>query len=148
MNGADVQVIRTATLGFGAQDQELRDQYERQLLVVHALTATGSGDIDETFALEQRFRLIYLRCHFAGTSGTAPLHLSVDSAQGSAYDARLFTIAVAGIDKDVHLRVTPESGLAPSPWTLQAGDAIRLVWTNPDSGNITWGLEIGLSLAP
>ena len=35
----------------------------------------------------------------------------------------------------------------PSPWTLQSGDAFRLAWTNPDSGNMTWGLEVGLALA-
>jgi hypothetical protein len=35
----------------------------------------------------------------------------------------------------------------PSPWTLQPGDAFRLTWPNPDPGNMTWGLEVGLALA-
>ena len=90
---------------------------------------------------------MFIRCHFSGGSGTNVFRLSVDSSKGSAYDTCLFKITQAGMDKDVHLRVTGADTEDPSPWTFQDGDEIRLAWTNPDSGNLTWGLEVGLALA-
>ena len=90
---------------------------------------------------------MYIRCHFVGTPGTAVLTLSVDSASGSAYDTRLFTITRAGTNRDVHFRLTAEESREPSPWAFQSGDRVRIEWTNPDSGNITWGLEVGLAIA-
>lgn len=47
----------------------------------------------------------------------------------------------------MNLRIPAEESVDPSPWTFQVGDTVRVRWTNPDSGNITWGLEVGLALA-
>jgi hypothetical protein len=88
-----------------------------------------------------------MRCHFSGTSGTAAFHISVDSDSGSAYDTRLFTISQAGVDKDVHLRIGGGDTEEPSAWTFKAEDAVRVQWVNPESGSITWGLEVGLAMA-
>ena len=142
-----VDIVRAAEAGLAVQEAELAEEKARQILAVVTRTATGSGDIDETFALNRKFRLVFVRCHFASGSGTAAFAISVDSASGAACDTRLFTITQAGAGKDVHLRI--EHGLSgePSAWTFQSGDALRIQWTNPDSGNMNWGLEVGLALA-
>lgn len=128
-------------------DLELDELRRRQLRAVVTKTATGTGDIADTFELDRKFRLVFIRCHFSGTNGTAAFVLSTDSVNGSAYDAKLFSISQAGIGQDVHLRIGDGDTREPSAWTFQAGDGIRIDWTNPDSGNITWGIEVGLVLA-
>lgn len=140
-------ILATAAEALAVQEAELTEIRARQMLAVLTKTGTGSADIDQTFALDRKYRLVFIRCHFAGTPGTTPFTLSVDSGSGSAYDARLFTITQAGVDKDVHLRIGGGDTDDPSAWTFQATDSVRIQWTNPDSGNITWGLEVGLALA-
>ena len=129
------------------QESELAEVRQRQMLAVVTKTVTGSGNIDHTFSLDAKFRLVFVRCHFSGSPGTAAFVISVDSSAGSAYDACLFTISQAGKDKDVHLRIGEGDAQEPSTWTFQADDAVRIEWPNPDSGNITWGLEVGLAIA-
>ena len=73
--------------------------------------------------------------------------ISVESASGTAYDTRLYTVTRAGTNRDVNLRISNEELEEPSPWTFQSGDNVRVQWTNPDSPNITWGLEVGLAIA-
>lgn len=141
------QILQTAQDGFAAQQNELAVSRDRQMLSVITKTATGSGDIDEAFELDCRFRLAFLRCHFTGGAGSASLAILVDSAGGSAYDTRLFTVTKAGANRDVTFRISAEESVEPSPWTFQDGDSVRIQWTNPDSGNITWGLEVGLAIA-
>lgn len=141
------QVFETARRGFAAQSIELTRTQAQQAHAVTTATATGTGDMDETFKLDCGFRLVFVRCHFAGGAGTAPLALSLDSAGGSAFDVRLFTVTLAGGGKDVNLRISATDSIEPSPWTFRSGDALRITWTNPDSGNMTWGLEVGLALA-
>ena len=129
------------------QESELQALRARQSLSVVVGAATGSGNMDELFQLDAPFRLIFLRCHYSGTSGTNALHLSVDSAGADVYDTRLFTVSQAGVDKDVNLRIAVDEMTEPSAWTFQAGDKLRAEWVNPDTGNITWGLEVGLAPA-
>ncbi len=142
-----IEIIRAAQRVFQEQNREVEAVRDRQMQAVVSQTGTGSGDIDSTFGLDRKYRVVFVRCHFTGTAGTNQFALSVDSAAGSAYDTELFTISQAGKDKDVHLRVSGEDLANPSPWTFGSGDRIRIQWTNPDSGNITWGLEVGLTLA-
>jgi len=140
-------LLDAARSAFDAQERELAASRSRVPLAVVSRTASGPGDLDESFSLDRAFRLVFVRCHFVGTDGTAALHLGIDSAGGAAYDARLFTITLAGPGRDVHLRIGGEDSREPSAWTFQQGDALRVQWANPDSGNITWGLEVGLALA-
>jgi len=140
-------LLQAAQAGLLGQDLEMAAARERQLRSVLRKTGTGSGNIDATFSLDRKYRLVFVRCHFAGGTGTAPFTISVDSGQGSAYDTTLFTISLAGRDKDVNLRITGDDRDDPSPWTLQPGDFLRIQWTNPDSGNMTWGVEVGMALA-
>lgn len=141
------QILQVAQDALDRQESELQALRARQVLSVVVVAATGSGNMDELFQLDVSFRLIFLRCHYTGTSGTNPLHVSVDSAAGSAYDTRLFTVSQAGVDTDVNLRIAVDEMTEPSAWTFQAGDKLRAQWVNPDAGNITWGLEAGLALA-
>jgi len=140
-------IIGTAEAVLAEQNTELQATRARQLFAVGSTATTGNGNIDARFSLDVRFRLVFIRCHFAGAAGTNPLVISLDSIQGAAYDTRLFTMTKAGVGKDVNLRVPAEESADPSPWTFQGGDEVRVQWTNPDNGNITWGLEVGLAMA-
>ena len=141
------KIFETVQAGLTQQSLELSETRARQLVAVITKAATGSGNIDTTFSLDRRFRLVFVRCHFAGGTGTAAFGLSIDSTRGSAYDAKLFTITQAGVNKDVNLRIGGDDAVDPSAWTFQPGDKAWIKWTNPDSGNMTWGLEVGLALA-
>ncbi|MCP4248925.1 MAG: hypothetical protein GY778_17930 [bacterium] len=140
-------ILDVASSAWQQEQLELAEAARLEQVRVVAKTATGSGDIEEVFSLDLNFRLAFVRCHFVGGSGHAELQISVDSAQGSAYDTRLFTVKVAGAGADVNLRVPHEESRLPSPWALQPGDTFRINWTNPDPGNTTWGLEVGLTPA-
>jgi len=142
-----LDILRAAEVGLAVQEAELAEERGRQMLAVLSRTAGGSGDIDHTFALDRKFRLVFVRGHFSGGNGAAAFVISLDSASGAAYDARLFTISQAGTGKDVHLRIERGVSGEPSAWTFQSGDALRIQWTNPDNGNMSWGLEVGLALA-
>ena len=147
MAGGTGDITAAAQLGFAAAEAEIDKSRALQLLSVQTQSATGSGDMNELFAMDRRFRLVFVRCHCNGGVGTAPLVISVDSALGAAHDTRLFTMVAVGTGEDVNFRITAEESAEPSAWTLQPGDQLRAAWTNPDSGNMTWGLEIGLALA-
>ena len=147
MAGGTNQIVEVARLGFATQDAEVMAARAQQLLVVVPQRASGSADIDETFSLDCWFRLVFVRCHFAGGTGTSGITISVDSGDGAAYDTRLFTITQAGPNQDVNWRIGADEVAEPSPWTFQAGDSVRIQWTNPESGNMSWGLEVGLALA-
>lgn len=138
-------ILRTARRGFDAQDAEILRARRRHTALVFRRTATGTGDVAHTFELDRDYRLVFVRCHFSGNAGTAAMHVSVDSAAGSAYDTRLLTVTGAGKDSDVHVKISADESSEPSPWSFEAADKVRIDWINPDSGNITWGLEVGLS---
>jgi len=141
------KMLRAVETGLAVQDIELAEARSRQYVAVARATASGSGDLDETVGLDRRYRLVFVRCHFAGGSGMAPVHVSVDSGAGAAHDTRLFTITQAGAGSDVNLRIGGGDTGEPAAWTFQGDDDLRIEWINPDSGNLTWGLEVGLALA-
>ena len=141
------KILRAAQMGFALQEVEVAEARERSLQSVVTRTATGTGNIAHAFELDRKYRLVFIRCHFSGSAGTAAFAISIDSGNGSAYDARLFTITQAGTNKDVHLRIGGGDTDDPSAWTFQVGDSVRIDWVNPDSGNITWGIEVGLAPA-
>ena len=147
MSRTQSDVLETAQAALAEQAAEMAAIVARQLTAVASASSTGTGDINAVFSLDVRFRLVFVRCHFLGTAGAAPLAISLDSSNGSAYDTRLYAITRAGVDRDVNFRISAEESTDPSPWTFQTGDAVRIQWTNPDSENITWGLEVGLAIA-
>lgn len=141
------QLLSTTEALLTQQSVELAEARSRQLVSVVAKEADGTGDIDSLFSLGVRYRLVYVRCHFAGTSGSAPLVLWLDAAAGAEYDARLFVVTRAGTGYDVNLRIPADESQDPSPWTFQPGDQVRIQWTNPDPANISWGLQVGMAIA-
>jgi hypothetical protein len=140
-------VIEVAEAALAAQQSEMAASLQRQLQAVTAATSTGSGDINAAFSLDVRFRLVFVRCHFVGTLMRAPLSIVLDAAQGSTHDATLFVLKRAGPGRDVNFRIGADENEDPSAWTFQTGDAVRVQWTNPDPGNIAWGLQVGLAMA-
>ncbi len=92
------------------------------------------------------FAPVFIRVHFASGSGTADVRLNVDSRNESQFDVVLFTfnergIASTGLAADINYRL-PEEQLVH--WLFQSGDKMTLTWTNPDTGNMSWGAEVGL----
>lgn len=87
--------------------------------------------------------LVFARVHFFGGTGTATLYLYVDSRLGRNFDANLWQVTTAGTTgNDAFLRILP--GELPH-WTFRQGDELVFTWTNPDSGNMAWGIEVGLA---
>lgn len=138
-------LVQRAQAELDRQLEELSVQEERQLRAVQVKRATGTNSISNTFKLDRKFRLVYVRCHFVSGVGTAVMKVSLSSAAGSAYNAQLLTIGGAGTGTDVNQRM--DTVADPSGWTFQAGDAVKIDWTNPAPGVMTWGLEVGLALA-
>ncbi len=94
--------------------------------------------------LTGKYVLVFMRCHFSGTgSGTADMLLKLDSVHESFYDVTLFTWQAVGASTDVFFRVGQDQA---AHWVFQDGDELVFEWTNPDSGNIQYGIELGLAL--
>lgn len=140
-------LLQAAQISFAAQEQELAATRALQRLSIVGSVATGSADINNTFSLDRAFRLVFVRCHFVGGTGTAPMTISVSSGSGTAYDTLLYTIPAGGTGMDVNFRLPAQENAEPSSWVFQVGDAVRMGWVNPDSPNMTWGLEVGLAIA-
>ena len=87
---------------------------------------------------------VFVRGHFnrIASSGTdvADMLMIVDSGHGVFYDNELHTFENVGEGYDAVLRV-PEAELMH--YITDVGDEIVFEWTNPDSGDISWGLEVG-----
>lgn len=89
-----------------------------------------------------RFAFVWARIHFGGSgTGTATLTLKLDSNSGTQWDTTLWTWEGSGAGADVHFRIPADELMH---WVFAAGDELVFEWTNPDSGNITWGIEVGL----
>lgn len=106
-------------------------------------TSSDADDIDFVFVpvRSEGFKLLYVRAHFREGSGTADLALSVDSVAGEEWDVKLYVAKSRGLGADLNLVITKEEISDPSPWAFQAGDGLRVQWTNP--GGVKWGVEIG-----
>lgn len=92
---------------------------------------------------EAGFVLVFLRVHFSGGSGSANIIIGIDAYAGPAWDCELYTIESAGTGGlDVNLRVLSDE--LPH-WVFQPRDRMTVTWTNPDSGNMLWGLQAGIA---
>lgn len=92
--------------------------------------------------------LVFVRLHFEDLSGsatgTADCALYRDRrADQTAWDAIQWKMAAVGLTVDGNLVVPPEELYL---WGFEADEALVLTWTNPDSGNLGWGAEIGVAL--
>ena len=107
------------------------------------LTASGTGNIDSVFGLDENYYLIGIAVHFSlldggGTTGTANLTLNKDSAHRAMWDTELW-YDDAGYGADIHFRVPLEER---EHWCFNKDDRLKLAWTDPSSGNIVWGIEM------
>jgi hypothetical protein len=107
-----------------------------------------ADNYDARFGLDVPFVLVGVRAHFSGGSGLANLTINVDSGRGIAHDYLLDTVegplrTGVGTGKDINYRVLPEELVG---WRFDGaiGDKMTCVWTNPDPGNMLWGLEVSL----
>ncbi len=147
MASTPAQLFRAFQASLESQDALLARQLDRARDRVITKYATGSANINSLVNLDVPFRLVFVRCHFGGGTGTADLTLDVNSSQGNPYGARLESITAVGTGADVFFTPGGADIVDPSAWSFQSGDKLRIKWTNPDSGNMTWGLEVGLAIS-
>lgn len=95
-----------------------------------------------------RWVLVAIRGKFTGGTGTADCAIKLDrNIVSGFFDYTLFTVNGVGSTKPLHFRV-PDDKI--DRWTFDGGansDEIVLEWTNPDSGNMRWAVEVGLASA-
>ena len=106
---------------------------------------SGSGDIGFSDGLLNYFRLVFIRAHFVRVAGSgtdvADFVIGVDAASEEAHNYDLYTITGAGVGADVNFRVMPAEA---DHWRFKQDDVLRLAWTNPDAGDIVWGVNVGI----
>lgn len=147
MASTPAQLVHAFQVSLALQDAFLDRQRDRARDRVITKYAFGSTNINNALNLDVPFRLVFVRCHFMGGTGTADLTLDLNSAQGNPYDAQLTSIAAVGTGTDVFYTPGGAAIADPSSWSFQSGDQLRVKWTNPDSGNMNWGLEIGMAIS-
>lgn len=87
--------------------------------------------------------LVFARVHFSGGTGTATLSLYIDSRLGSRHDTNLWSWTSAGTTgNDVNFRIVPDELMH---WAFRKDDELVFTWTNPDTGNMLWAIEVGLA---
>lgn len=113
--------------------------------------ANGTGNIAELIPpteiadyAEFQWQLVLVRCHFSRETGsgtdTAAMTLSYHRDRDDKHNTLLWTLAARGDDADVHFRIPLDEREA---WTFERGDQLKIEWTNPDPGNLTWALDVG-----
>ena len=147
MASTPAQLFRAFQASFASQTTLLERERDRERNRVVAKYATGSASISSLVNLDVPFRLVFVRCHFGGGSGTAAMTLDVNSFRGLMYGTHLKTITAVGTGADASFTPGGADIFDPSAWSFQSGDQLRIKWTNPDSGNMTWGLEVGLAIS-
>ena len=91
--------------------------------------------------------LVWVRLHFevlAGSpTGVANVILNRDQRTvHSAWNTRAWLMEARGFNADANFMVMPEEYVH---WMFDADEALVLTWTNPDSGNLGWGAEVGMA---
>ena len=147
MASTPAQLIHAFQASLALQAAHLARERDRARDRVITKYASGSGNINNVFDLDVAFRLVFVRCHFVGGTGTADLTLDLNSTQSNSFDVRLTSITAVGTGTDVFYTPGGAAIADPSSWSFQSGDQLRTQWTNPDSGNMNWGLEVGLAIS-
>ena len=96
-------------------------------------------------SLSSVWTMLYIRLHFSAGSGSATCQVQLDALESTLYDFIIDEFQAVGTGSDVNFRLEPEDYVH---WTFQPRDDIVLTWTNPDSGTMTWGSEIGYAERP
>ena len=112
---------------------------------------SGHGNLDLTCEppFAGRWCPAHIRIHFrditgsTGANDAATLVAYLDSDAGVAWDVQVIEPVSAGLNQDVFLRWKTQEEIAG--YTFDSADRLRFAWTNPDAGNLGWGLEIGFA---
>lgn len=123
----------------------------KDVIVVRDGGTANMGDVTDESSLLARFTfphpfvMVFVRAHFGDANGTADMKLKVDSKFGQFFDTTLWTFRDVGRtaadgDADRNFRIPADELMH---WVFGPDDALVFEWTNPDSGNIHWGLEVG-----
>ena len=95
--------------------------------------SSGAAAIAITVSPGEPWELEGIRVHLSAAGAAGNLTVTVDSANGSAYDTVLFTQAMAGVT-DVDHRWSPTQKFT------NKNDKVVIAYTN--TGTVTWGVEI------
>ncbi|KKK52528.1 hypothetical protein LCGC14_3103990, partial [marine sediment metagenome] len=87
------------------------------------------------------FVLVFLRLHFSAGTGSADVEVKLDSVKDTYHDTSLWTLASRGTGADANMRIPAEELMH---WVFEPCDELVLEWTNPHSGTMRWGAEMGL----
>lgn len=102
----------------------------------------------------QRFLLLFARMHFQDRTHTATVVTAdvvisqitdLDNTSDTFHDSEFTTVRGRGLSNDMNLRLDERELLN---WIVGKRSALKFAWTNPDSGKILWGLEVGMLLLP
>ena len=93
--------------------------------------------------------LVSIQLHFRDLSGSATLTADCSiyrdrRSEQTAWNGLLWKMLAVGIGAEGNLVIPPDELYL---WTFDADEAVTLTWTNPDSGNIGWGVEVGVAPA-
>lgn len=109
----------------------------------------GTDAMDLRLGMAAVFQPVFLRVHFvrlqASGTETGAFELLIDDGADGAHNVRIWYRADAGVDKDVFLRWLP-SGRAS--YAMAPPARFQLTWANPDTGDLRWGLQLGLEAVP
>ncbi len=128
------------------------------LVTMFQQTGTGNmGDVTDESSVARfsmpgadRYVLAVVNGLFTGGSGTgADLVVRVDHRRGPSFDFHHVKFEKMGTDNNERLAYrVPEDDLFHHVYLRDAPtnkqDVIVLTWTNPDSGNMRWAIEVGL----
>jgi len=96
------------------------------------LYETGNGALSYTTDIDRAWQLEEVRIHLSANGGAGTFTVTIDSAQGEAYDLELATNDMSA-DDDYQYQPTRPMFMAP-------GDQVKV--TYPNAQTKTYGLEI------
>ncbi len=94
--------------------------------------ATGAAAIAVTLAPATRFRIREIRIHLSAAGGAGNLTVTVNAADGAAYDTVLLTQNMTAVTDYLY---KPDY-----PLQFESGDEVDIAWAN--GGTKTYGLVI------
>ncbi len=119
------------------------------------LRDTGTGDMATLadrnpaprFTMDRQFVLMgFLAWAFGGTgNATLTLHQKIPSRPDGVYDRIRRTWVTFGATSGDAFVTGRTDATDDRNWILGPGELWVPVWTNPDSGNMTWVLEVQLA---
>lgn len=128
---------------------------------LHKFRVSGTGNMatlaDENpspaFGLQEQFSLEYVRGWTTSGTGSALLELmqKLPTDRSGRFDRVIRRYPGFGIDGEDFIQNFIDDRMHPNDrahFTWRGDTLLVPVWTNPDSGTMEWGLEVGLATMP